>query len=134
MAGVDIKKVHILPTTSTPEVILNPEGIIKIKGRGMVVNKNRIPEQINDWIDAYFLKPAEITYVIVAFEYLNSYSTTILSSTLKKISQLIQYNKKFIIHWYYEENDDDILERGKYISESLNLPIEFIMVDDITAC
>ena len=68
------EKVHILPTDNSPEVYLNPDGIIKIKGRGMVVNKTRVPEQINDWLDEYLLNPAETTEVIIAFEYLNSYS------------------------------------------------------------
>jgi len=126
--------VHILPTDNSPEVILNPEGIIKIKGRGMVVNKTSVPEQINDWLDFYLLNPAEKTTVIIAFEYLNSYSTTILAAVLKKITKVIQNNKKFVIHWYYEDGDDDILERGKYISESLNIPLEFIEIDDISDC
>ncbi len=129
-----IKKVHILPTENTPEVILNPDGIIKIKGRGMVANKTSVPEEIKSWLDAYLLNPAETTDVIIAFEYLNSYSTTILATTLKKISQVIQQNKKFVIHWYYEEEDDDILERGEYISETYDIPIEFIMIDDISGC
>jgi hypothetical protein len=129
-----LNEVHILPTDNSPEVILKPNGTVKIKGRGMVVNKTRIPEQINDWLDAYLLNPAETTYVIVAFEYLNSYSTTILASVLKKISQVILQNKKFIIHWYYEDDDDDLLDRGGYISESLKLPIDFIVVDDISGC
>ncbi|MBN1185890.1 MAG: SiaC family regulatory phosphoprotein [Bacteroidales bacterium] len=131
---MSIEKVHILPTDNTPEVFLNPDGIIKVKGRGMVVNKTRVPEQINDWLDAYLLNPAETTDVIVAFEYLNSYSTTILASVLKKISQVVLHNKKFVIHWYYEADDDDILDRGEYISESLNMPIEFIVINDINAC
>ncbi|MBP7509814.1 MAG: SiaC family regulatory phosphoprotein [Prolixibacteraceae bacterium] len=42
--------------------------------------------------------------------------------------------KKIVIHWYYEDGDDDILERGKYISESLNIPLEFIEIDDISDC
>jgi hypothetical protein len=129
-----VERVHILPTENSPEVFLNPEGIIKIKGRGMVVNKTRVPEQINAWLDDYLLNPAETTDVIVAFEYLNSYSTTILASFLTKISQVIRLNKKFVIHWYYEEDDDDILDRGEYISESLNLPIKFIVIDDIAGC
>jgi hypothetical protein len=33
-----IDEVHILPTDSTPEVLLNPEGIIKINGRALTVN------------------------------------------------------------------------------------------------
>ena len=133
-AGMGIEKVHILPTENSLEVFLNPEGIIKIKGRGMVVNKTSVPEQINDWLDAYLLNPAEMTDVIVAFEYLNSYSTTILTTTLQKITQVVPHNKKLAIHWYYEEDDVDLLERGEYISETLNFPIEFIMTDDISGC
>ncbi len=129
-----LEKVHILPTENSPEVILNPEGIIKIKGRGMVVNKTSVPEQIDNWLDAYLLNPAETTYVIVAFEYLNSFSTTILASVLKQISQVILNNKKFVIRWYYEEDDEDIFDRGEYIAESLKLPIEFIVIDDISGC
>jgi hypothetical protein len=126
--------VHILPTENSPEVILNPVGIIKIKGRGMVVNKTSVPEQINDWLDAYLLNPAETTDIIIAFEYLNSFSTTILASVLKQISLVLLHNKKFVIRWYYEEDDEDIFDRGEYIAESLNLPIEFIVTDDISGC
>jgi len=129
-----IKKVHILPTDSFPEVILDPDGIIKIKGRGMVVNKIRVPEQISNWLDAYILSPAETTDVIIAFEYLNSFSTTIIATTLLKVSQVGLLGKKLAIYWYYEEDDDDILERGEYISEAYNIPIEFIMTDDINSC
>ena len=129
-----ISKLHILPTDNTPEVLLNPEGFIKIKGRGMVANKTSVPEEIINWLDAYLINPAETTDVIIAFEYLNSYSTTILATTLKKISQVTQQNKKFVIHWYYEEEDYDILERGEYISETYDIPIEFIMIDDISGC
>jgi hypothetical protein len=33
-----IEEVHILPTDNTPEILLNPDGIIKIKGRALTVN------------------------------------------------------------------------------------------------
>jgi hypothetical protein len=129
-----IEEVHILPTDNTPEILLNPEGIIKIKGRALTVNTTEVPKQILNWLDAYLINPAETTDIIVAFEYLNSFSTTILVSVLTKISQVIQHKNKFVIHWYYEEEDDDILERGEYISETYDIPIEFIMTNDITAC
>jgi len=123
---------HILPTDKTPEVILDPRGIIKIKGRALIVNKTTVPEQIMDWIDAYLRNPAESTEVIIALEYLNSFSTKILVSTLREISQVILQKKKLVINWYYEDDDDDILDRGKYISSTYDIPIKFIMTDDIT--
>ena len=120
-------RLHIKPTDTTPEVILDPEGIINIQGRGMVLNETRVPEQIMNWLDNYLLNPAETTDVIIEFEYLNSFSTRILVSILRIISQVVLLNKKLVIHWYYEEGDEDILERGEYISETLDMPIEFIM-------
>ncbi len=122
---------HILPTDTTPEIILNPEGIIKIKGRALVVNRTEVPEQIMIWIDNYLIDPAETTYVIIAFEYLNSYSTTILVSILKSLSKVKQQSKELVVQWHYEEDDEDIFERGEFISETYNIPIEFIMTNDI---
>ena len=123
-------EIHILPTKNSPEFLFNPEGIFKIKGRGLFGNKTEVSDQITDCIDTYIINPAEITYVIIKFEYLNSFSTTILVSLLRKLSQVILKSKKLVIQWYYEEDDDDILERGEYISESFNIPITFIMIND----
>jgi hypothetical protein len=122
-----IGEVHILPSDKTPEVLLNPEGTIKIRGRGLTVNRNEVPDQILSWIDIYLKNPAEVTYVIIAFEYLNSYSTTTLFSVLRRISHVILQSKKLIIQWQYEEDDEDILERGEYIASALNLPFEFLV-------
>jgi hypothetical protein len=124
-----LDEVHILPTDRTPEIILNPEGIIKIKGRGLAVNKTEIPKQIINWLNTYINNPAEVTYVIIAYEYLNSFSTTVLVSILKRIIQVTLRSKKYVIQWYYEYDDIDILERGEYISSILNIPVEFIMTD-----
>jgi hypothetical protein len=39
-------------------------------------------------------------------------------------------NKKYSINWYYEEGDEDILEKGEDISSALNIPFNFIMISD----
>lgn len=122
-----IGEVHILPSDKTPEVFLDPEGTIRIKGRGLSVNSTHFIDQIIDWIDLYLHNPAEITYVSITFEYLNSHSTTTLFSILKKTTQVLLKSKKLKIIWYYEEDDEDILERGEYIAAALNIDIEFLM-------
>ena len=126
-----IDELHILPTDRTPEYFLNPNGNIKIKGRGVVVNLVEFPPQIMNWINAYIIDPADITTVIIAFDYLNSYSTVNLLSTLRKLSQVIQLSKKLVIKWYYEEMEDDIFDQGEYISTTLNIPFEFITTNNI---
>jgi hypothetical protein len=125
--------IHILPTGNTPEFLLKPEGIIKIKGRGLFGDNSEVTEQVMYWIDGYLVNPAEITYIIVALEYLNSFSTSIIVSIFKKLSQVILKSQKLVIQWYYEEDDEDILERGEYIAETFNLPIKFILSNNIAA-
>ena len=127
-------EVHILPTKKTPEVILNPEGFIKIKGRAIDESRAGVPEQIVKWIDAYLLDPAESTEVIIALEFLNSFNTIILTANLKKISLVIQQGKKLVVRWYYDEDDLDLFERGECIAATLNIPIEFIMTDNLDDC
>ena len=124
-------EIHILPTDNTPEFLCSSEGTIKIRGRGLFGNKTEVNDQIMNWIDKYLSNPAEITYVIIAFEYLNSFSTKILVSILRKLQQVILQSEKLVIQWYYEEDDQDILERGEYISLTFNIPIEFILTDNI---
>jgi hypothetical protein len=128
------EEVHILPTNKTPEFLLKPEGIIKIKGRAIDESITKVPDQIVNWIDAYVNDPAKLTEVFIALEFLNSFNTIILTSTLKKISQVILQGKKLVIHWYYEEDDVDLFERGEYISSNIGIPFEFIMTNNITDC
>ena len=80
-----LTKVHILQTDRNPELILDPEGIITIKGRYLVLNPTDIPVQIVSWIDAYLRNPAESTEVIIALEYLSSIGTKNLMSILKEL-------------------------------------------------
>jgi hypothetical protein len=131
---MNIEEVNILPTNKTPEILLNPEGIIKIKGRAIDESRTKFSDQIMTWIDAYLLNPAKSTEVIIALEYLNSFNSIILASILKKLSQVNQQSKKLVIKWYVEEDDDDLLERGEYISSTFNIPIEFIKTDNIKSC
>jgi hypothetical protein len=127
-------KVHIPPTNTTPEMILNPDGNIKIKGRAIDESRSKMPEPLTNWIDSYLNKPADSTQVKIALEFLNSYNTIILTSILKRIAQVTQQGKRLSIRWYYEEDDVDIFERGEYISSIINFPIEFIATDKIADC
>jgi len=125
-------KLHILPTDNTPEFLFNSDGIIKVKGRGLVGNNPEAVQSIMNWIDEYLKKPAETTYIIIALEYLNSLSTTILVSILRKLYRVVLNSGKLDIQWYYEEDDEDIIERGEFISSTYNIPVKFILTKNIS--
>jgi len=123
--------VHILPTNKTPEVHLNPKGSIKITGRAIDESRNKFSDDIISWLDEYMVNPASLTEVVIALEYLNSYNSIIMANILRQVAQVTGKAKKLNIKWYIDEDDDDLLERGKYISQTFNIPIDFIMTEDI---
>jgi len=48
---------------------------------------------------------------------------------LRELSEIRQNGKELLVNWYYEEGDDDILERGEYYSSILNIEINFIEIE-----
>ena len=130
-ATMSKEELHIEPTNKTPEVTLNPKGFIKITGRAIDESRNKFSEEIISWLDNYLTSPANLTEVVIALEYLNSYNSIIMATILRQVAQVSQHAKKLSIKWYVDEDDDDLLERGKYISSTFNIPIDFIMTEDI---
>jgi hypothetical protein len=120
----------IIPTKNTPEISLNPDGIIKITGRSMNGKITEFEEQIENWIDEYIINPPELTCVHIKLEYFDEINLKIYYSLLKKIESIKSKDKKFIINWYYEEDDEDILEKGEKISTILDIPFNFMMIGD----
>lgn len=117
-------------TKNTPEIRLNPDGIIVITGRSMNGKISEFTEQIETWIDEYIINPPELTRVDFNLEYFDEINLKIYYSLLKKIESIKSRNKKYIINWYYEEGDEDILEKGEKISTVLDIPFNFIMIED----
>jgi hypothetical protein len=126
-----IGEIHILPTDKAPDIILDPSGKIKITGRAIDENVRKAPEKVMEWIDSYVNDPADYTEVIIALEYLNSFNTIIMTTILRKLSQVREKSKGLDIRWYIEKDDDDLLDRVESISSAFSMPIELNTVDDI---
>lgn len=124
-----MKELRIAPTKTSPEIILNPDGIVKIRGRSIHENVTDFFAPVEDWISEYILVPAEVTCVDLNLEYFNSASAKVLIHLLQKITYVSLKHKKFIINWYYEDGDEDIYERGEYFASVLDVPFHFIKLN-----
>jgi hypothetical protein len=121
---------NIAPTESTPKVVLDPDGVIMIKGRSMNKNAAEFYKQIEEWIDLYIDNPADLTTVDICLEYFNGVNSINFNSLLKKITKVKLKDKLFVINWYYEEDDEDILAQGENISSVLDIPVNLIMLSE----
>jgi hypothetical protein len=123
-----MQELRFTATKNTPEIVMLPTGSIKIKGRSIHENVAEFFEPVEIWIEAYIQDPADLTSVDVMLEYFNSASARVFINLFQAITQVSLKNKKFVFNWYYEDGDEDILERGEYFASVLNVPVNFIMI------
>ena len=123
-----MQELKIAPSKNTPEILLCPQGIIKIEGRSIHENVSDFFTPVEAWIDEYIADPADLTTVNLNLEYFNSSSSKALIQMLQQIKTVTSLDKSFVINWYYEDGDDDILERGEYFASVLDIPMNYIKV------
>ena len=123
-----MKELKIAPTKTSPEIILSPDGLVKIKGRSIHENVAEFYSPVEKWLIEYIKTPADVTCVDMNLEYFNSASAKVFIHLLEKIKHVSLKDKKYVVNWYYEAGDEDILERGEYFSSILDIPFSFFRI------
>ena len=121
--------VSLESTKRTPNVLLDPSGRIRSGGRSIPEDASKFYDNILNWVLDYCHTPSDSTVVDIELEYFNSGSAKFVMQILRELSELIVEGRDLKVNWYYEEGDDDILERGEYYSSILDLEINFIETD-----
>ena len=121
--------VSLESTKRTPNVLLDPSGRIRIGGRSIPEDASKFYDNILNWVLDYCHTPSDSTVVDIELEYFNSGSAKFVMQILRELSELIVEGRDLKVNCYYEEGDDDILERGEYYSSILDLEINFIETD-----
>ena len=114
-------------TVKTPYINFDAQsGIFKIIGRSIPENPEEFYRKLFDWLNIYFKNPQNETLINVQLEYINSGS----SKFILEFFQLIQESKSkglnCKINWYYEEDDEAVLELGKHYQAIINVPFKLI--------
>lgn len=113
-------------TKKTPKVSFSYDGRIRISGRSTPEDASKFYDALYVWISEYCKKPSEITTVDIELEYFNSGTSKSLLNILKELVNSITGRNNLVINWYYEEGDDDILERGEYYESILDVKFNYI--------
>jgi hypothetical protein len=120
-----MEPIYIVGTNNTPFVSLDPSGKLKIRGRSIHENPSGFFEPLIAWVEK-FIAGSQCTIIFdIELEYFNSSSSRYILELLR----LLMENKKdteLIINWYFEEGDDDLLERGQYYESILDTKFNFI--------
>jgi hypothetical protein len=112
-------------TKKTPEVSFNVDGRLKISGRSIPEDPTQFYDRLFEWIYFYCQEPSDITSFDVELEYFNSGSSKAILHILRALVDISKKGKRLSINWYYEEGDDDLMERGEYYESILEFKFNF---------
>ena len=116
-------------TKKTPDVAFNVDGRMRISGRSIPEDASKFYDELFEWVYYYSQNPPESTTIDIELEYFNSGSSKALLHILRALTEIVKKGNKLTINWYYEEGDDDIMERGEYYESILEIKFNFIQTD-----
>jgi hypothetical protein len=118
-------------TQKTPAVEFDPQkGVLEIKGRSIPENSIEFYKPLVDWLEEYSDAASTKTMVNVHLEYFNTSSSKCILDVFKKLESIHKSNNEVLINWYYEEDDEDMLEAGEDYESIIRVPFKMIEIVD----
>lgn len=125
-----MEDIRIEGTPKTPSVEFNTAGgSLEIKGRSIPENSIEFYKPLIEWIESYAKAPQANTVVNIQLEYFNTSSSKCILDLFKRLEVI---NKEITINWYYEEDDEDMLEAGEDYDAIINIPFKMIEIEEIS--
>ena len=118
-------------TPKTPTVEFNAEeGKVEIKGRSIPENSVEFYNPLIAWLEAYGSNPKDVTQVNIQLEYFNTSSSKCILDVFKKLEGLAKAGNDIKVNWFYEEDDEDMLEAGEDYQSIIKLPFKMIEIEE----
>lgn len=116
-------------TQKTPTVNFDAsKGIIEIKGRSIPENSIEFYKPLVDWLENYAQNAQESTVVNIQLEYFNTSSSKCILDVFKKLEAIYKNKHQVNINWYYEEDDEDMLEAGEDYESIIHVPFNMVEI------
>jgi hypothetical protein len=116
-------------SAKTPVVEFTSNGELLLKGRSIPENSIEFYKPLIEWIDNYGQQAKDKTVLSVQLEYFNTSSSKCILDVFKKLESLS--GSEVSVKWYYEEDDEDMLEAGEDYEAIIDLTFEMIEVEEI---
>lgn len=126
-----MEKIFIEPTRVTPLINFDPDvGLLEIKGRSSPENSVQFYQSLIDALDRFAKESGPDLTANIAFEYFNTSSSKCLFDVFKKMTKIEAAGSQLTINWFFEEDDEDMMEAGEDYSDLLDLEFNFLEIED----
>ncbi len=115
----------------TPTIEFNSgSGYLLIRGRSIPENSIEFYKPLIESLEAYNNDSQSNTKVDIQLEYFNTSSSKCILDVFKKLEAINSGSSEVVINWYYEEDDEDMLEAGEDYQAIINIPFKMIEVEE----
>ncbi len=121
-----MKNLVIEKTQQTPEIRLQTNGDLLLKGISTPHNVQKFYQPVFDWLNEFKASKPDKVNLVLEMEYLNTSSSRIFVEMLVLLNSLKLGGTEVKIAWHYEEDDEDILDLGEDIRLSSKSEFEFV--------
>lgn len=122
-----MEPISIKGTLKTPTITSDyDKGLIEIKGRSNPENSVEFYRPLINWVLEYSKQPLDKTTVNIQLEHFNTSSSKCILDLFKKLEILHKSSHDVLINWYYEEDDEDLMEAGEIYERMTGLPFKLI--------
>lgn len=114
-------------SSKTPKVVFDAEkGELLLEGRSIPENSLEFYIPLMEWLDAYSQEVNTDTIVHMKLEYFNTSSSKCILDFFRKLETISKRGNKISINWYYEEDDEDMMEAGEDYDAIVGLPFAIV--------
>lgn len=110
-----------------PDLVFSAEtGLLKITGQSLPENATLLYGPVLEWIEEYANDPSGKTVFSLKMKYYNTASSKMFFSIIKRLNVMHKGGPDVEIEWYYQEDDEDMLDAGEYFRDLVDIPFKFI--------
>jgi len=118
-------------TRQTPEINFDAaSGILKLDGRSIPENTFEFFTPVLNWLDEFASVAPSKVVAKINLEYFNTSSSKYILEILKRLKVLLNDGKEVLVEWYYEEDDEEMMETGEDYEDVSGLPFEIISFEE----
>lgn len=120
-----MSKIILDGTDDTPKVVLDDENkIFEISGRSLPEDVADFYEPILNWIDNELKNVKGQIAFAFKMNYFNTASSKLILDILIRLEEMHADGKDIVVHWFYDADDEDMMEAGEEYSEIVEVPFE----------
>lgn len=121
-----MKALKVEATEFTPGISFDLENTpFLISGVSRPENANEFYEPVIEWLKSYKRNPLKTTDINFRFDYFNTSSLKYFLIILSQFKEIVDSGSNVNINWYYDEEDESMLEAGKNLEELSELGFSY---------